>query len=56
MMYHIDQDGCPAELTGNFKRYGRAGWQEDCHTDVVHNFIDAIHAVPSWGTDRDWKP
>ena len=24
------------------------GWQEDCHTDVLHNFVDAMLAVPEW--------
>ena len=49
MMYHIDSDGCPAELTGYYKWLDRGGWQEDCHTDVIHNFMDAIKAVPEWG-------
>ena len=26
----------------------RGGWQEDCHTDVIHNFMDALQAVPEW--------
>ena len=25
------------------------GWQEDAHTDVVHNFVDAMDAYPAWG-------
>jgi hypothetical protein len=25
------------------------GWQEDAHTDVIHNFMDAIEAFPEWG-------
>ncbi|MBI4556255.1 MAG: hypothetical protein HY706_01610 [Candidatus Hydrogenedentes bacterium] len=48
MMYHIDQDGCPAHLTADPKQR-RGGWQEDCHTDVVLNFVDAMAAVPEWG-------
>lgn len=47
MAYHIDQDGCPTERTGDGIHL-RGGWQEDCHTDVVHNFIDALQAVPEW--------
>jgi hypothetical protein len=45
--YAIDEDGCPNDmpLPGRDKR---GGWQEDCHTDVVHNFIDAMNAVPEW--------
>lgn len=48
MAYHIDVDGCPAHQTGDPKQR-RGGWQEDCHTDVIHNFIDAFTAVPEWG-------
>jgi hypothetical protein len=48
MTYHIDSDGCPAHQTGDPKQR-RGGWQEDCHTDVIHNFMDAIAAVPEWG-------
>jgi hypothetical protein len=47
MTYHIDNDGCPAHQTGDPK-LRRGGWQEDCHTDVIHNFIDAMNAVPEW--------
>jgi hypothetical protein len=25
------------------------GWQEDAHTDVVHNYVDALSAFPQWG-------
>ncbi|MBI5090853.1 MAG: hypothetical protein HZB26_00235 [Candidatus Hydrogenedentes bacterium] len=48
MVYHIDKDGCPAHQTADPKQR-RGGWQEDCHTDVIHNFMDAIAAVPEWG-------
>ncbi|MDE3246526.1 MAG: hypothetical protein KGN80_10595, partial [Acidobacteriota bacterium] len=47
MMYHIDKDGCPTERTGDGINL-RGGWQEDCHTDVIHNFMDALGAVPEW--------
>lgn len=47
MIYHIDKDGCPTERTGNSISL-RGGWQEDCHTDVIHNFMDALQAVPEW--------
>jgi hypothetical protein len=45
--YAIDNDGCPNDmaLPGRNKR---GGWQEDSHTDVIHNFIDAMNAVPEW--------
>jgi len=26
----------------------RGGWQEDCHADVLHSFVDALTAVPAW--------
>ena len=48
MTYFIDNDGCPAQKADN-KRLRRGGWQEDTHTDVVHNFMDAMAAVPEWG-------
>jgi len=46
--YSIDNDGCPTDLT-NSLHPKRGGWQEDCSTDVIHNFIDAMEAVPEWG-------
>lgn len=56
MAYHIDADGCPGEITGFFKRLRRAGWQTDCHCDVLHNFVDAFVAVPAWVDARDHVP
>lgn len=47
MVYHIDRDGCPTERTGDGINL-RGGWQEDCHTDVIHNFMDALSAIPEW--------
>jgi hypothetical protein len=47
MTYFIDDDGCPGQCAV-VDRTGRGGWQEDCHTDVLHNFMDAIRAVPEW--------
>jgi hypothetical protein len=44
-MYAINDDGCPGEQASY---PGRGGWQEDAHTDVIHNFMDAIRAVPEW--------
>jgi len=51
IMYHIDSDGCPAHQPGD-KKLRRGGWQEDCHTDVIHNFMDAIAAVPTLAGDN----
>jgi len=41
--YALNTDGCPCERAG----FGpcRGGWQEDAHTDKIHNFIDALMAV-----------
>jgi len=45
-LYATNDDGCPRE---NSLSQGRGGWQEDAHTDKVHNFMDAIAAFPEWG-------
>jgi hypothetical protein len=45
-LYSIDDDGCPSEAVWKGKR--RGGWQEDAHTDKLHNFVDAINAFPEW--------
>lgn len=47
-LYAIDNDGCPRD---NALRAGRGGWQEDTHTDKIHNFLDAIAAVPEWASE-----
>lgn len=47
MTYYIDRDGCPCQKAQD-ARIRRGGWQEDCHTDVLHNFVDALTAVPEW--------
>ncbi len=44
-MYAIDDDGCPGQ---SVKDQQRGGWQEDAHTDVVHNYMDAISVFPEW--------
>ena len=45
-LYSIDDDGCPSEAVWKGKR--RGGWQEDAHTDKLHNFVDALNAFPDW--------
>ena len=45
-LYSIDDDGCPSEAVWKGKR--RGGWQEDAHTDKIHNFVDAMTAFPEW--------
>jgi len=44
-LYAINDDGCPRE---NSVKPGRGGWQEDAHTDKIHNFVDAMTAYPEW--------
>lgn len=45
VLYGVDDDGCPRDtLLDNH----RGGWQEDAHTDKVHNIIDALAAFPEW--------
>ena len=41
--YALNDDGCPCERAGFLPC--RGGWQEDAHTDKIHNFIDALEAV-----------
>jgi hypothetical protein len=43
--YAIDTDGCPGQTA---KYAVRGGWQEDAHTDVVHNIVEALEAFPEW--------
>ena len=44
-LYAINDDGCPSDGAW---RAGRGGWQEDAHTDRIHNFVDALTAFPEW--------
>ena len=45
-LYSIDDDGCPSEAVWKGRR--RGGWQEDAHTDKLHNFVDAMNSFPEW--------
>jgi hypothetical protein len=45
-LYSIDERGRPRDLFNNPEL---GGWQEDAHTDVVHNYVDALRAFPEWG-------
>ncbi len=45
-LYSINDDGCPYD--GIWKGTGRGGWQEDAHTDKLHNYVDAMNAFPEW--------
>jgi hypothetical protein len=46
-IYSVNDDGCPYD--GIWKGSGRGGWQEDAHTDKLHNYVDAMSAFPDWG-------
>jgi hypothetical protein len=41
-LYSIDTAGRPRDVHTN---PAAGGWQEDAHTDVVHNFVDALRAA-----------
>ncbi len=45
-LYSIDDLGRPRDLFS--KRPQPGGWQEDAHTDVIHNFVDALRVFPEW--------
>ncbi len=44
-LYAVNDDGCPGEQASS---PSRGGWQEDAHTDKLHNILDAIAAYPEW--------
>jgi len=48
-LYSIDELGRPRDLALN---PAPGGWQEDAHTDVIHNYADALQAFPQWGEAR----
>jgi hypothetical protein len=45
-LYSIDAQGRPRDL---YKSALPGGWQEDAHTDVIHNYVDALGCFPEWG-------
>jgi hypothetical protein len=45
-LYSIDEQGRPRDLPQSGQP---GGWQEDAHTDVIHNYVDALCAYPHWG-------
>jgi hypothetical protein len=45
-LYSIDEQGRPRDV---FVKAEPGGWQEDAHTDVVHNVVDALREYPEWG-------
>jgi len=52
MTYFIREDGIVCDQTGEWHWLREGGWQEDCHTDVIHNYMDAIKAVPEWAVAK----
>ena len=44
-LYAIDDEGRPRDLPKNNEL---GGWQEDAHTDVVHNIVDTLISFPEW--------
>ena len=50
--YFIREDGVVCDQTGEWDWLREGGWQEDCHTDVIHNFMDALNAVPEWANSK----
>jgi hypothetical protein len=47
-LYSIDEQGRPRDLPQSQQP---GGWQEDAHTDVIHNYVDALNAFPQWESD-----
>jgi len=41
-LYSIDTEGRPRDVHTN---PSAGGWQEDAHTDVIHNYVDALRAA-----------
>ncbi len=48
----IRDDGVVCDKTSEWDWLREGGRQEDCHTDVVHNFMDAIAACPQFACLR----
>lgn len=46
-LYATNDNGCPRDSS---LKPGCGGWQEDAHTDKIHNFMDAIAAFPEWAS------
>jgi hypothetical protein len=44
-LYAIDERGRPRDLCTSA---APGGWQEDAHTDVIHNYLDALCVFPEW--------
>ena len=49
-LFSIDELGRPRDLS---KNPSPGGWQEDAHTDVIHNYVDALRGIPRVGRSRE---
>jgi hypothetical protein len=47
VLYAVDEQGRPRDLPSHAVA---GGWQEDAHTDVIHNVLEALRAWPEWAT------
>lgn len=47
VLYAVDEQGRPRDLPSHD---APGGWQEDAHTDVIHNVLEALRAWPEWAT------
>jgi hypothetical protein len=45
VLYAVDEQGRPRDLPSHA---APGGWQEDAHTDVLHNLLDALRTWPEW--------
>ena len=45
-LYCIDEQGRPRDLPQSQQP---GGWQEDAHTDVIHNYVDALQRISTMG-------
>lgn len=44
-LYAIGKNGSPR---ASILHRTSGGWQEDAHTDKIHNYVDAMEAFPAW--------
>lgn len=44
-LYASNDNGCPRDSA---LKPGCGGWQEDAHTDKIHNYLDAMDAFRKW--------
>ena len=52
-LYAVQENGSPRDSVLSPQP---GGWQEDAHTDKVHNIVDALEAFPAWGGNPSRVP